>query len=153
MNGYQKILMDRFGHINSEDDRMQLDLIEETIEEYELEEELSEYLEENPNATLVDLYQHTRMYWLPIIVISDDEVDWDALDEYEDRMIEKLSRFITDERSRYKVWDELIFDSIQFQYMDALEEYVDNHARASFQELKEHCNQLYKAWRYGESGG
>ena len=149
MDGYQKILMDQFGPINSEEDRMQLTLIEDAVKEYDLEEELSEYLDENPNATLVDLYQHTRMYWLPVIVISDDEVDWDALDEYEDRMIEKLSRFITDERSRYKVWDELIFDSMQFQYMDALEEYVDNHAQASFKELKERCNQLYKAWIHG----
>ena len=128
-----------------------IELVAETIEEYELDEDLSDYLTKTPSVTLEELYQHTRMYWLPVLVISDDEVDWDAMGEYENRMIEKLSRFITDEKSRYHVWDELLFTSMQRQFMEKMEKYVDEHPQASFEELESHCRKLSREWQEGLS--
>lgn len=156
MKNYQKLLMERYSDLDFKDNRVDfmVGLIVDTIEEYELGEELLDYLIQNPNATLEELYQHTRMYWLPVLVISDDDIDWDAIDKYEDRMIKKLSRFITDEKSRYRVWDELLFISMQQQFMEKMEKYVDEHPKASFEELKNHSSKLSREWREGfkESG-
>lgn len=157
MKDCQKFLMEQYKDLDFKDDQVwsMLDLIADTIEDYELDEELSDYITQNPGATLEELYQHTRMYWLPVLVVSDDDVDWDAIDEYEDRMIEKFSRFITDEKSRYHVWDELLFTSMQQQFMGKMEKYVDEHPQAGFEELKNHSRKLSREWREGlrRSGG
>lgn len=149
MGDCQKLLMERYKELDFKDDQVwfMLDLIVDTIEDYELGEELSDYLTQNPNVTLEELYQHTRMYWLPVLVVSDDDVDWDAMDKYEDRMIKKLSRFITDEKSRYDVWNELLFTSMQQQFMEKMEKYVDEHPQASFEELENHVRKLSREWR------
>lgn len=149
MKNYQKFLMERYSDLDFRDDHVNCmaGLIVDTIEEYELGDELSDYITQNPNATLEELYQHTRMYWLPVLVVSDDDIDWNAMNEYEDRMIEKLSRFILDEKSRYHVWDELLFTSMQQQFMEEMEKYVDEHPKASFEELEKHSRKLSREWR------
>lgn len=149
MKNYQKFLMERYSDLDFRDDHVNCmaGLIVDTIEEYELGDELSDYITQNPNATLEELYQHTRMYWLPVLVVSDDDIDWNAMNEYEDRMIEKLSRFIIDEKSRYHVWDELLFTSMQQQFMEEMEKYVDEHPKASFEELEKHSRKLSREWR------
>ncbi|MCM1236296.1 MAG: hypothetical protein NC489_39955 [Ruminococcus flavefaciens] len=154
MEDCRKFLEDRYGSLADFKDgntKEKLLFVIATVNEYELEDELSEYFKTNPNATPEDLYQHMRMYWLPVIVVSDEEVNWDAMYEYEDRMIEKLSRFITDEKSRYRVWEDLLFASMQRQFMKKMEEYVDEHPQASFEELKNQCRQLSREWREGLS--
>lgn len=132
--------------IESEKDRWAARLVIDTVRERELEADLLDYLSENPNVSMTELYQHERMYWAPVIVVSEEKVDYEALYAYEARMLRKLSRFITDENSRYKVWDELLFNSMQRQFMDSMEEYVDDHPRASFEELKEYSTQSSIAW-------
>lgn len=108
--------------------------------EHGFEEKVLAYLDRNPGAALDDILQRARDGWIPAGPVW--EADGASLEGFENRMMEKLSRFVTDEGSRYRIWDEIIFVSMDRQIMESMERYVDSHPQASYEELRDCCRRL-----------
>ncbi len=118
-------------------------LIDSALEE-EFSEELLAYVLSHPGISLHDLWEAASFYWLPPIIVSDDPVDSEAMMEYQERIFQKLSRLVTCEKDAIRIYHEIVHPSLQFLFYEELEQYVDDHPDADYEEIKAYSKQIWK---------
>lgn len=76
MRKYQKILMERYDRSSLDKlDKMLLDDMCTIPSENGFEEEMLEWLEEHPNATLQEVAAYEDSFLEPLEIVGDDELD------------------------------------------------------------------------------
>ncbi len=111
--------------------------------EYHFEQELYEYLVQHPDMSFGQVFRFATMRWIPPFIVSDKPVKAQPLINYRKRMYDKLTRFIKDEESEYIVWSKIIRPSMELLFINEMENFVDTHPNASFDELADYCKTIY----------
>lgn len=81
MKEYQKILMDRYGHLQSDKmDRLLLESMCTFPSKYEFEDEMLDWLKEHPDAGLQEVAAFEDSFLTPLEIVDDDDLyeEWAA---------------------------------------------------------------------------
>ncbi len=124
----------------------EMQLMASEAETYRFKGKLLTYLKTHPTATFREISQYGRMNWLPIIVICDSQADIDAALSGGMRIMDKLSHFVSDPDSEYKVWDEIVYPVMQQRIHTQMEAFIDNNPHATYNQLKAYRNKLSTAF-------
>ena len=97
------------------------------------------FITENHPDTPEELYNYVRMYLLPRVVISDHPEFDDEASEYEDRILDGLDRFISDEKTHIYIWDKIVYPSVHFAFYDRMAALVEAYPTASREQILAYC--------------
>ena len=78
---YQKLLMERYGYLESDkENQTTLKMLYRDPQEEGYEDEMLEWLKAHPDATIDELIRFDFSFYEPIEIVDDDELDaeWEA---------------------------------------------------------------------------
>ncbi len=129
------------------EDKAKFLLLLNAPEEYGVEEEMLAYAKAQPTASmqeLIEYFDEITEEISPIIVVTDNaEHDCAGMDDYEERMLVGLERFMPDEKSRKRVWREIVFPSLQFCFGERMVALIEAYPDMPYEEIKLYCDYLH----------